>query len=85
MRIVLDTNVLLMSIPKASPYRPIFDGLIQGKFQLLISQEILNEYVEIIDRQSHPIIAENIAKFLIDHEWVETVDVYYQWRLIRVC
>ena len=27
MRVVLDTNVLLMSIPTISDYRPIFQGL----------------------------------------------------------
>lgn len=46
MKIVLDTNSLLVSIPKKSPYRPIFDAIIEGKLTLLISNEILMEYVE---------------------------------------
>jgi hypothetical protein len=31
MRVVLDTNVMLVSIPRASKYREIFDALIQGR------------------------------------------------------
>jgi len=50
MRVVLDTNSLLVSISKKSKYRPIFDGILQGKFTLLITNEILSEYTEIIER-----------------------------------
>ena len=45
MRVVLDTNVLLISIPSNSKYRPIFDSLINGDFELAISNEIINEYL----------------------------------------
>ena len=60
MRVVLDTNSLLASISKNSKYRPIFDGLLQGKFTLLITNEILTEYTEIIERKASPIVAANI-------------------------
>ncbi len=46
MKVVLDTNILLVSIPKKSPYRLIFDALLTRKFQLIISNEILSEYTE---------------------------------------
>jgi len=41
MRVVLDTNVLLVSIPKMSRYRTLFDALIEGKFTLIISNETM--------------------------------------------
>jgi predicted nucleic acid-binding protein len=47
MKVVLDTNVLLVSIPKKSKYRAIFDALIDGHFNAVISNDILSEYVEI--------------------------------------
>lgn len=53
MRIVLDTNVLLISIPSKSKYRPIFDGLLRGDFELAISNEILDEYIEVIEIKSN--------------------------------
>lgn len=48
LRVVLDTNVLLVSIARKSKYRLIFDSLLEGQFQAVISNEILTEYVDII-------------------------------------
>ncbi|MEI6067264.1 MAG: PIN domain-containing protein [Methylococcaceae bacterium] len=48
MKVVLDTNMLLVSIAKKSPYRIIFDSLLNNKFDLIISNDILSEYTEII-------------------------------------
>ncbi|SFE37870.1 PIN domain-containing protein [Spirosoma endophyticum] len=46
MRVVLDINVLLISLPVTSKYRPIFDSLKGGKFELILSNDILSEYHE---------------------------------------
>jgi rRNA-processing protein FCF1 len=40
MKIVLDTNILLVSIPRMSKYRAIFDALLQNKFTLEIEEFI---------------------------------------------
>lgn len=55
LQIVLDTNVLIMSLPRKSPCRPIFDAFLSGKIHLLIDNAILNEYVEIIEKRSDAI------------------------------
>jgi predicted nucleic acid-binding protein len=47
-RVVLETNVLLVSISSRSKFHWIFRGLLAGRFQLLISNEILSEYEEVI-------------------------------------
>jgi len=49
-RFVLDTNVLLVSISSRSPYHWIFRGLLDGHYELFLSNEILTEYEEIIGR-----------------------------------
>lgn len=59
MRVVLDTNSLLVSIGRKSKYRPIFDALLSGKIKLLISNDIVNEYVEILEEKTSAIVAEN--------------------------
>jgi putative PIN family toxin of toxin-antitoxin system len=82
MKVVIDTNVLLMSIPKASKYRPIFDGLLQSKFQLAVSTAILEEYVEIISAKTNSRIAHNIAELLMQLGNVEKTEVYFRWNLI---
>ena len=36
MKVVLDTNVLLVSISRKSPYYPIYESLLRGDFQFLV-------------------------------------------------
>lgn len=49
-KVVLDTNVLLVSISPRSRYRWIFDALLDKRFTLCVTTEILMEYSEIIAR-----------------------------------
>jgi len=54
MKIVLDSNVLLVAIGKRSKYRPIWDAFVEGKYQLIVSEDILHEYEEILLTHSAP-------------------------------
>ncbi|OQX77885.1 MAG: nucleotide-binding protein, partial [Bacteroidetes bacterium 4484_249] len=65
MKIVLDTNAFLISIPKKSKFRLIFDGLINKTYNLIISNEILTEYFEIIEQKANIIVASNIIELLL--------------------
>ena len=38
-KIVLDTNCLLMSLPKISPYRIIWDEFLEGKLVLCVTSD----------------------------------------------
>ncbi len=60
-RVVLDTNCLLMSIPKISPYRPLWDSSLSGNLTLCVSNEIIEEYWEIVSRKTNVRIANNIV------------------------
>jgi len=83
MRVVIDTNVFLISIPKISKYRPIFDGLLKRKYNLAISESILQEYLEIIGEKTTGQIAQNIGELLLSLENVEKTDIYFRWNLIQ--
>jgi len=83
MRVVLDTNALLISIPTRSKYRPIFTALINDHFELAISNEILSEYIEIIEQKANAIVAKNIAEMLLNLENVLKTEIYYKWHLIE--
>ena len=48
MNIVLDTNCLLMSLSRRSPYYPVWRDFVDGKYMLCITTEILAEYEEIL-------------------------------------
>ena len=81
-RIVLDTNVLLISLPHISPYRPIFDNLLSGKFTLLITEDIFQEYLEIIAQKTTPAIADNIGRTLNQLIKVAKDTTFYKWNLL---
>lgn len=59
--VVIDTNCLLQIIARKSPYRPIWDAFLAGRFDLCVSNEILDEYQEILGQQITPTIAENVV------------------------
>ncbi|MGB3777660.1 MAG: putative toxin-antitoxin system toxin component, PIN family [Tunicatimonas sp.] len=84
MIIVLDTNVFLVSISKKSKYRPIFDGILNKKYSLLISNEILTEYEEVITNRASPLVAHNVLEMLVTRSNVKKTEVYYRWNLIDV-
>ena len=83
MKVVLDTNVLLVSIATKSRYRIIFDSLINNELTLIISNEILSEYTEIIGRKTNAMIANNISEMLLSLPNVYKQEVYYKWGLIE--
>ena len=82
MRIVLDTNSLLVSIGRKSKYRPIFDALLDGKITLLISNDIISEYVEILGQRTSAIVADNISDLLMSSPDVEKTSIYFKWSII---
>lgn len=82
MKVVLDTNSLLVSIGRKSKYRPIFDALLDGTITLLISNDIVNEYVEKLEEKANAIIAANILDFMMRSPDVEKIEIYFKWSII---
>jgi uncharacterized protein len=83
MRIVVDTNVLLNAIfPNASNYW-IFEGVINGQFELCVSTEILAEYSEIFNRYYGAEITESFLYALLYSPFVVRTEIYYRWQLIK--
>lgn len=82
MKVVLDTNVILVSIPRQSKYRLIFEKILNASLQIVISNDILNEYHEIITKKNNSIVASNVTELLINLPNVIKVNVYFNWNLI---
>ncbi|MBQ1773467.1 MAG: putative toxin-antitoxin system toxin component, PIN family [Prevotella sp.] len=78
-KVVLDTNGLISSLSRRGRFYPIWKSFQEGVYTLCISNEILDEYVEIIGRKMTPDIAENVANLLLKSKNVELV--YPQFRL----
>lgn len=83
LRIVLDTNVLLVSVSSRSKYHWIFQALIAGEYELLLSNEILSEYEEILCEKFNVETARNVVRTLLLLPNVRLVTPFYRWTLIR--
>jgi putative PIN family toxin of toxin-antitoxin system len=81
-KIILDTNVLLVSISSKSLHHWIFTKLIEGVFDLGITSEILLEYEEIIGQKYNITVAKDVIRTLLVLPNVQPVTVYYKWNLI---
>ena len=82
MNIVLDTNCLLMSLSRRSPYYPVWRDFVDGKYTLCISNEILAEYEEILTQKVGAEIASNVISAILDLPNTRMIQVYYHLRLI---
>lgn len=83
MKVVLDTNVLLVSIPEKSKYYPIFFALTIGKFDLLITQDIFLEYLEILELHGNKLSLNLFNKFILEAPNIHQTDVHFHWNLIQ--
>ena len=56
MKVVLDTNVLISGIFFGGPPRAVLDAWAEGRFELIVSPSMVDEYVRTCDRlsASHP-------------------------------
>ena len=81
-RIVLDTNCLLQSLPSNSPYHKIWTEVLNGKIQLCVNTEILNEYEEILSRKTSKEIAHNVVEAIARLSTTYYQEVYIHFGLI---
>ena len=82
MKIVLDTNCLLRSVPPKSEYHGILTALQRGFYTLCYSNEILTEYEELLMRFYSEPLTYNLLNFIINSTHTQRVTPYYKWNLI---
>jgi predicted nucleic acid-binding protein len=81
--IALDTNVLVQSISTRARFRPIIEGFDAGRFLLVVSNEILLEYEEILKAIGGPTAWSAFEALLIARAaFVRRVDPTYFWKAI---
>lgn len=80
--VVIDTNCLLQIISKKSPYRPIWDAFLEGRYTLCLTNEILDEYQEILEQQITVTVAENVVMLLLNQTNVEFLDPHFRMGII---
>ena len=82
MRVLLDTNILLVITPYFSAYRWVYDALRDGRFELVVSTEILDEYAELLERQYSAAFAERTLLAIDNFPTVVRVEPAFRFMLI---
>lgn len=80
--IVIDTNSLIMSISSRSGYHKIWQAFLAGEFTLCISNEILEEYAEVIARNINVNAARYVIYAIMERNNVRQIVPSYKWNLI---
>ena len=83
MRIVLDTNCLIQSVSPRSRYYAVWESLVSGQNTLCVTNEIITEYLEILQRLTDYDTAEAIIKTFINSPFAEFVTPFYNFELIK--
>ena len=82
MRIVLDTNCLLVSVQEYSDFFWLWQAFRDKKYVLCYSNEILNEYQEILSHYYSFELAKYVIDAILNAPNAEQITVYYKWQLI---
>ena len=83
MNIVLDTNSLIMSIAPRSPYRKVWNAFLSGDYNLCASNEIIEEYSEVLSRNISPQVSEAIVYAILTRPNIIRKDPHYTFALIE--
>jgi putative PIN family toxin of toxin-antitoxin system len=81
-RVVLDTNVLLVSISDRSRLHWVWHDLMEGAYVLCVTTEILTEYAEILERHMGPVVSESVLGLLENLPNVVRITTYFRFRLL---
>ncbi|MFN4147583.1 MAG: putative toxin-antitoxin system toxin component, PIN family [Runella sp.] len=83
LKLIIDTNVLLVSISEHSKYHWLYQALIQGKIMLYITNEILSEYSEKLSEKLNLQTALTTIRTLTELDNVLQISVFYRFNLIQ--
>lgn len=72
-----------MTLPKISPYRKVWDDFLKGRIKLCVTNEIIEEYMEILSRKTNSEIATNVISAITSRGNVEFITPYYKLNLIE--
>ena len=82
MIVVIDTNCLLQILPRSSPYRWLYNLILQGKIELALPTEIINEYTGILERKTNTAVTNNVIQAMIENPSVIFIEPSYRWAMV---
>lgn len=82
MNIVLDTNCLIMAISAQNEYYQVWQDFLDGKYVLCITNDIIEEYSEVIARNISPLVSEFIITAILNRKNIKLISPSYAFHLI---
>lgn len=84
MFVVIDTNVLLVSVSSKSKYHWLYQLILDEKITIFYTNDILTEYEEQLAKHWHSDVARNVIRSLIELSNVLPVTIHHNLRLIQI-
>lgn len=81
--IVIDTNCLVQMISLHSPYRKGWDAFLNGNYVLCVSNDIIEEYQEILGIVANETVASNIVYAILRSPFTHFCDPQFKFQLIE--
>ena len=82
-QVVIDTNIILVCISKKSSLRWIYDALLNGDYNLCVSNSIIDEYAEIIERHMGIVASNTFLDLIVDLSNVKHINTFYDFHLLK--
>lgn len=83
MNIVLDTNGLIMAISAQNEYYQVWQDFLDGKYVLCVTNDIIEEYSEVIARNISPLVSEFIITAILNRKNIKLISPSYAFHLIE--
>ena len=83
MNVVIDTNVLWVSIARRSVSHWIFEAILNGSLTLCVTTDILDEYAEIMTLKLGTDTSEAVLSIFDNLPNIKLVTRYYRWFAIK--
>ena len=82
MKLVLDTNSLIQCVSRRSRYHDLWVSFADGRNQMCVTTELLNEYVEILQRVTNETYASLVLEVILNNPNTLFIDIFYKFNLI---
>jgi uncharacterized protein len=83
MKVVIDTNIFVMSFSRRSVYHEVFKAVVDGHYTLVVSHEILLEYEEILTQKYGIEATKFFLDLLEELPNVEYVHRFYHFHILK--
>ena len=82
-RLVLYKNCHIQIVSPRSKYHFLWDSFVRGENTLCVSNEIIEEYVEIMQKLMGYAAAEYVVKTILNSKFTEMITPFYNFNLIE--